>query len=95
MALLATFTSRPGSGASVADLLLGLAERVRVEPGNLVFEPSRGAEEPDSFTVFEVYRDAAAFEAHLAADYGAVFNAALALLIVEDGSRLEFLRLLA
>ena len=32
------------------------------------------------------------FETHLAAPYGAVFNAALGDLIVEDGSQLSFLR---
>ncbi|KQX05831.1 antibiotic biosynthesis monooxygenase [Leifsonia sp. Root1293] len=91
MALLATFTARPGQAASVEQLLLGLTARVRAEPGNLVFDPSRGAGDPDRFTVYEVYEDRAAFEAHIAADYGAVFNAALAPLIVEDGSQLEFL----
>ena len=43
------------------------------------------------FVVTEVYRDAAAFAAHLAAPYGADFNAALGPLIVERGSVLTFL----
>ncbi|MEL4319694.1 putative quinol monooxygenase [Leifsonia sp. YIM 134122] len=91
VALIATFTARLGHEASVEALLLGLAARVRGEPGNLVFDPSRGIDEPDHFTVYEVYRDRAAFEAHIAADYGSAFNTALAPLIVEDGSQLEFL----
>ena len=47
------------------------------------------------FVVTEVYRDAAAFAEHLAAPYGAEFNAALAPLIEEDGSVLTFLAPLA
>ncbi|WP_235507624.1 putative quinol monooxygenase [Agromyces sp. Root1464] len=43
------------------------------------------------FVVTEVYRDAAAFAEHLAAPYGADFNAALGPLIVERGSVLTFL----
>ena len=39
----------------------------------------------------EAYRDEEAFAAHLAASYGATFNAALVPLIVEDGSVLTFL----
>lgn len=42
------------------------------------------------FIVTEAYRDAAAFADHLAAPHGAVFNAALAPLIEEDGSQLTF-----
>ena len=38
-----------------------------------------------------MYRDEAAFDTHIAADYGAVFNAALGPLIEEDGSRLTWL----
>lgn len=94
VALIATFTAVPGAADEVERLLLGLTGQVREEPGNLVFDPSRGADSPDRFTVYEVYRDRAAFEAHIAAAYGTVFNAALAPLIVEDGSQLEFLRLL-
>ncbi|WP_240036940.1 putative quinol monooxygenase [Leifsonia flava] len=95
VALIATFTARPGQAASVEELLLSLTARVREEPGNLAFDPARGVDDHDRFTVYEVYSDRAAFEAHIAADYGATFNTALAPLIVEDGSQLEFLSPLA
>jgi quinol monooxygenase YgiN len=77
---------------------------VRQEPGCHAFEPHRVAgprtalvaaagPEPigTGFAVVEAYRDEAAFAVHLAADYGAEFNAALVPLIVEDGSVLTFL----
>lgn len=90
-ALYAEFTARPGNEQRVADLVAGLAEKVRAEPGNLLFEPHTLEAEPRRWFVYEVYKDAVAFDAHIAADYGAVFNAALGPLIEEDGSQLTFL----
>ena len=102
--LTAEFTALPGHEEEVARLLLGLAEDVRREHGCLEFEPHRVVAPPSGigvvagpapigarFVVTEAYRDADAFAAHIAAPYGAVFNAALGALIVEDGSVLTFL----
>ena len=91
VALYAEFTARPGAEDAVAGLVGELTTRVRDEPGNLTFEPSTLREAPRRWFVYEVYRDAAAFEAHIAADYGAVFNSALGPLIEEDGSQLTWL----
>ena len=89
--LFAEFTARPGNEQSVADLVAGLTAQVRAEPGNLVFEPNTLEVEPRRWFVYEVYVDEAAFQAHITAPYGAVFNAALAPLIEEDGSKLTWL----
>lgn len=91
ISLLAEFTARPGQGDAVAQLLAGLADSVRVEPGNMVFDCYRRLENREKFVVYEIYRDKAAFETHIAADYGAVFNARLRELIVEPNSVLTFL----
>lgn len=88
----AEFTARTETVDRVEALLLEYAESVHAEPGNTVFDVYRRAEAPERFFVFEVYRDRAAFEAHLAAAHGAPFNAALSPLIVEDASVLNFLR---
>jgi len=90
--LYATFTAAAGNADAVAVLLGDYAATVRKEPGNVLFEASRKATEPDAFFVYEEYADEAAFQAHLNAPYGAPFNAALAPLIVEPQSRLTFLR---
>ena len=90
--LYATFTASTGNADAVAVLLADYAATVRKEPGNVLFEASRKATEPDAFFVYEEYADEAAFQAHLNAPYGAPFNAALAPLIVEPQSRLTFLR---
>lgn len=89
--LYAEFTAVPGAEARVAELVREFTVRVRAEPGNLAFTPHTQKGEPRRWFVYEVYRDEAAFRAHLAADYGAAFNAALAELVEEGGSRLTLL----
>ena len=90
-ALYAEFTANPGAEERVAELMRDLTEQVRAEPGNLVFDPRTLVDDPRRWFVYEVYRDEAAFREHLAADYGATFNAALADLVEGGGSRLTFL----
>lgn len=91
VALIAEFTARPGEGDTVARLLAALAADVRREEGNVAFDCYRRADAPDRFVVHEIYRDRAAFAAHLAAPYGAVFNGRLNALILEPHSMLTFL----
>jgi quinol monooxygenase YgiN len=88
----ARFTARPEQLTTVERLIRGLAADVAQEPGNVEFTVYQEALDRCRFFVFERYVDRAAFEAHLAADYGAAFNAKLTDLIVENGSRLTFLR---
>jgi quinol monooxygenase YgiN len=90
-ALLAEFTVKPGSEARVAEMVTALAQHVRDERGNLAFEVYTRAEDPRAYWIYEVYRDEEAFRTHLAAPYGAPFNAELSDLIEEDGSVLTFL----
>lgn len=90
--LYAEFTARPGCEETVAELLAGLADDVRREPGCIDFAPSRLSAEPARFFVYEVYRDDDAFAAHIGASYGRVFNERLTPLIVEDGSQLTWLQ---
>jgi quinol monooxygenase YgiN len=89
--LIAEFTARPGQGQTVAELLAGLATKVRQEPGNIAFDCFRRLDDDARFVVYEIYRDKPAFAAHISADYGATFNARLRELIVEPNSVLTFL----
>ena len=88
----AVFTARPGRGDEVAVLLRDFADVVRAEEGNVVFDATRLVDDPDRFFVYEVFRDDAAFQAHIAAPAGVPFNEALHQLIVEPSSILTFLR---
>lgn len=90
--LYATFTARSGNAEQVSELIRELAERVREEPGNVVFDVTRRADDENSFFVYEEYVDEAAFQQHIAAPYGRPFNDALQSLIVEPRSQLTFLR---
>ncbi len=63
-----------------------LAGHFRQEPGNVTFAVYTKAEASRAYWIYEVYRDEDAFQAHLAAPYGAPFNAQLRDLIEEDGS---------
>ena len=89
--LIAEFTARTGQAETVAALLAGLALDVRREPGNLAFDCYRKLDDDAKFVVYEIYRDKAAFAAHISADYGAAFNGKLGELIVEPNSILTFL----
>ena len=90
--LYAEFTVTPGNERRVTEMMRELTAHVRQEPGNLVFEPYTEQANPNRYFVFEVYKDDAAFEAHISADYGARFNAELTDLIEGDGSELTWLR---
>ena len=90
-ALYAEFTVLPGAEDRVAELLRDLTVQVRREPGNVVFDPYTRAEDPRQYFVYEVYRDDAAFDAHITADYGARFNAELVDLVEGGASRLTWL----
>jgi quinol monooxygenase YgiN len=90
--LYAEFTVIAGNEDRVVDMMRELAALVRQEPGNLVFEPYTEEAHPNRYFVFEVYKDDAAFQAHITADYGARFNAELANLIQEPASQLTWLR---
>ena len=90
-ALYAEFTALPGAEARVAQLVAGLTALVRDEPGNLAFVPYTLESNPRRWFVYEVYADDEAFQRHIAADYGADFNAELVTLIEEDASTLTWL----
>ena len=90
-ALYAEFTARPGNEEAVRALVAGLTVDVRAEPGNLAFAAHTLVDNPRHWFVYEEYVDDAAFQAHITAPYGAVFNAALVQLIEEDASQLTWL----
>lgn len=89
--LYAEFTAKAGEAERVEALLREYRTKVIQEPGCLQFDGFRRREDGDRFFVFEIYKDEASFSAHLAAEYGAAFNAQLQPLIRETASNLFFL----
>ena len=89
--LYAQFQAIEGHGDAVAALVAGYGSDVSAEPGNVRFDAHRLADDPDSFFVYEVYVDEAAFQSHIATPHCAAFNAALTPLVVGGGSTLTWL----
>jgi quinol monooxygenase YgiN len=62
--LIATYTAQAGKGDVIAPLLLELAARSRTEPECELYLVNRSTTDPDTFVLYEQYRDEAAIAAH-------------------------------
>jgi len=60
----AILTARPGRGAELRALLVGMAPHCRAEPGNLRWDVWQDVSNEDRYVIDELYRDAAAVDAH-------------------------------
>ena len=60
----AILTARPGKTAELRALLVGMAPHCRAEPGNLRWDVWRDESNEARYVLDELYRDAAAVEAH-------------------------------
>jgi quinol monooxygenase YgiN len=60
----AVLTARPGKAVELHALLTGMQPHCRAEPGNLRWDLWRDTAHADCFVIDELYRDAAALEAH-------------------------------
>lgn len=63
--LFAELEAKPGLGKELETLLRGLVESTRQEPGCIHYAIHRDQSSEFRFLVYEVYRDAAACQAHL------------------------------
>jgi quinol monooxygenase YgiN len=67
---IARMTVRPENAGAYEVLLTQVRDLTRAnEPGVAYYDFGRSADEPDSYVVVEVYRDAAAHAAHMAAPW--------------------------
>jgi quinol monooxygenase YgiN len=62
--LIATYRGLPGAGEAIEPLLDELAAHTRDEPGCLLYLVNRSTTNPDTFVLYEHYRDDAALAAH-------------------------------
>jgi autoinducer 2-degrading protein len=63
--LIARYQAQPGRGDEVAAALTEMAGAVRRdEPACLLYRAARSLDQPDSFVLYEEYRDQRALEAH-------------------------------
>jgi autoinducer 2-degrading protein len=89
--LYAEFTAVQGREGEVETLVMGLADQVRQEPGNVAFVVHRERDKPGQFFIYEEYVDEEAFRAHLSYEHGVVFNQALASLVVDGRATVTML----
>ncbi len=59
------FPVRPELAEEWLDAVAGFTAATRAEPGNIMFEWSRGIEDPNEFVLVEAFRDDAAGAAHV------------------------------
>jgi Uncharacterized conserved protein len=64
-AVLARYQVQPGRGDEVAHALRPHLLATRNEPGCLVFTANRSVDDPDSFVLYEQYKDEESFKAHV------------------------------
>jgi quinol monooxygenase YgiN len=69
VAIVVRYQAMAGKGDEVAALLARHAAATRAEPGNLDFVALRSTADPDTFVLYERYRDRGAFEAHTASPH--------------------------
>lgn len=60
----ATWTAKPGEAERIAGILKALTDFSRNEDGNVFYQAHAVADAPETFFIYEQYKDAAAFEAH-------------------------------
>jgi quinol monooxygenase YgiN len=64
LAFTVTWQARDGEADAAADIIARFAPEARKEPGLELLAVNRCADDPSRFLFYEVFRDAAAFEAH-------------------------------
>ncbi len=62
-------TAKNGEADVVAEILQSLAGPSMAEPGMKFFMPYRSADDPSQFFVYEIYEDAAGWDAHNASPH--------------------------
>jgi quinol monooxygenase YgiN len=67
--MIAILEARPGKADEFRGRIIELVREVRKEPGCIAFVPYEAHDTKGRFYLYEVYTDAAAFEAHLETDH--------------------------
>jgi quinol monooxygenase YgiN len=74
--MLVKFTAQPGRGAELAKVLADTADEIANEPGTLLWQVDRQANQPDVVFLYERYRSADALDAHNGTELNNVTRAA-------------------
>jgi quinol monooxygenase YgiN len=66
--VIARWRARAGEEDAVARALVEIVPIARAEPGMVAYQVHRDPEDPQVFTIYERYVDAAAYDAHLGSE---------------------------
>jgi len=88
--VIARWRARAGEQEAVARALGEIVPLARAEPGMVAYQVHRDPEDPCVFTIYERYRDAAGYEAHLESEHMRRLGFGDAVPRLEDRTR-EFL----
>lgn len=83
--LIASYRAQPGTGTQVVIALQAMQNAVAAsEPECLSYQPARALDDPDAFVIYEVYKNAAALDAHrLTPHFRAIIEAHVLPLLAE------------
>jgi quinol monooxygenase YgiN len=88
--VIAVLDARPGLAGAFRERIIELVRQVRREPGCATFTAYEARDTPGRFYLYEIYTDAAAFDAHLKTDHvHAVISAIPALSTGGPGSLVQ------
>ncbi len=62
--IVAYWRPRAGQTGTIESILHELGEKIRAEPGNVMFVVNRSKDDPNEFLLYEQYRDEQAFIDH-------------------------------
>jgi quinol monooxygenase YgiN len=75
--MIAILDARPGLEGTFREHIIELVRAVRREPGCVTFTAYEARDTPGRFYLYEIYTDAAAFDAHLKTDHVRAFISAI------------------
>jgi quinol monooxygenase YgiN len=75
--MIAVLDARPGQADALRERIVELARQVRREPGCVTFTAYEARDTPGRFYLYEVYTNAAAFDAHLKTGHVHAFISAI------------------
>jgi quinol monooxygenase YgiN len=75
--MIAVLDARPGLADAFRERIVELVRHVRREPGCVTFTAYEARDTPGRFYLYEIYRNAAAFDTHLKTDHVRAFISAI------------------
>jgi quinol monooxygenase YgiN len=75
--MIAILDAKPGLADAFRERIIELVRQVRCEPGCATFTAYEARDIPGRFYLYEIYTDAAAFDAHLKTDHVHAFMSAI------------------